>query len=393
MSVCASGASTTRPGVPAGVIIDQQYMQSLLPASIAWLYPYLPYSKTLVIGDVASFCSADPPTFSVPTAAEILNFLTGGSLNDYLTVAGFIDKLIKAYLWSKICMCTSGTTPSPTAPTPPAGLPAINPSDAVTGPLPTPCYTISVPEMTITTTSYAQYFGPVQGPSGVTGVVLRGQASSGSGTPAQNLLDLRQSATSAGTYADLAIIGEVVGQETTSAMAAAGSANFYKIFGKQTGGGTLVSTADIDFYCNGQDPTIPVGCTNCPPDPQMVGLIQQILQLTTLIQRQAVPFGYVSGAVHTGLSGAGALSISGLLGVKVAITTLPTSYGVLGTSPPEHFDLGFITFGTADGFPSAHRLTRNPHVLMPPRCSVYTDLDYDLSPGVVVTITELVREP
>jgi hypothetical protein len=117
------------------------------------------------------------------------------------------------------------------------------------------------------------------------------------------------------------------------------------------------------------------------------------LTLTTLVQRQLAPFAYVPGPVHAGLTGAGAISVAGVVGVKIDITTLPGTLGVEGTSPPKHFDCGFVTFGTIDGFQQAFRVERNPQVLFPDRASVFTDLDYDLAPGVVVTITELVREP
>jgi len=32
-------------------------------------------------------------------------------------------------------------------------------------------------------------------------------------------------------------------------------------------------------------------------------------------------------------------------------------------------------------------------IILPQLCSAFTDLDYDLSPGVIVTITELLRAP
>lgn len=113
----------------------------------------------------------------------------------------------------------------------------------------------------------------------------------------------------------------------------------------------------------------------------------------TLIQRQNAPFGYIAAAVHATLSGAGSFAIQGLLGVKVDITTLPSSYGLSGTSPTEHFELGWITFGTADGYPQSIRVDHDPTVALPPRCGLFTELAYDLAPGVVATITELLREP
>jgi len=62
-------------------------------------------------------------------------------------------------------------------------------------------------------------------------------------------------------------------------------------------------------------------------------------------------------------------------------------------SPDEHFDLGFLTFGTPDGYPTSIRIDHNPQLALPARCGAYTDLAYTLHPGVVATITELRREP
>lgn len=140
-----------------------------------------------------------------------------------------------------------------------------------------------------------------------------------------------------------------------------------------------------------QQPSNVLPC--CPPDVTTQAYLDLILQAVTLIQRQSVPFGYVSGTAHAALSGAGAIAIGGLLGAKVDLTTIPGSYGREGTSPTEFFDLGFVTFGTADGFPSSYRLGKQSNLFLPARCGAYTVLDYDLAPGVVATITELVREP
>jgi hypothetical protein len=147
-----------------------------------------------------------------------------------------------------------------------------------------------------------------------------------------------------------------------------------------------------DDYCNGDTPGgTASGC--CPPDPAVNLLLESVLQLTTLIQRQAVPFAYLTSTVHSGLTGAGSIDIFGLLGVAVTVDTIPDSRGRSGTTPTEYFDLGYITFGVVDGFPHSVKLEHNGQLIMPARCSVFTSLSYDLTPGVEITITELVREP
>jgi hypothetical protein len=151
-------------------------------------------------------------------------------------------------------------------------------------------------------------------------------------------------------------------------------------------------SAQMDYFCNGQVPGETLRPC-CPPDPTFAAQVQEILDLVTLIQRQAVPFAYVPGAVHAGLNGAGTIAISGLLGVKVDVTTVPTPIGREGTTPVEYFDMGWISLGTPDGYPQSYRLEHNPQLLLPARCSANTTLAYDLHPGIVITVTELKREP
>lgn len=138
--VCNGAASTTKPGVPAGVVVDQQYVQSLLPAALAFLYPYLPYMHGLQIGDVGAFCAADPPTFSLPTGPQLLDFLTGNNLTNLSLVNTFLQNLTKAYLWRSLCKCVDNSTPNPVVPpTDPGNLPAVNPSPYVALPTSVPC--------------------------------------------------------------------------------------------------------------------------------------------------------------------------------------------------------------------------------------------------------------
>jgi len=75
------------------------------------------------------------------------------------------------------------------------------------------------------------------------------------------------------------------------------------------------------------------------------------------------------------------------------MTLGPGFLGQEGTSPTEYFDAGFLTWGTPDGWPQSFRLDHDPTLNFPRRAGLFTTLDYDLHPGVTVTITELVREP
>jgi hypothetical protein len=124
----------------------------------------------------------------------------------------------------------------------------------------------------------------------------------------------------------------------------------------------------------------------------MVGALQQILGIVTLLQRQIAPFAYIASTVHAGLTGSGSFAIQGLLGVKLALTSIPAGIGNIAGTPQEFFDVGFVTFGSPDGYDHSVRIEHNPQITLPPRCSAFTTFGYSLPPGVVVDVTELIRE-
>jgi len=131
----------------------------------------------------------------------------------------------------------------------------------------------------------------------------------------------------------------------------------------------------------------------CGPDASVIAMLQTILGQVNLIQRQAVPFAYLSSTAHAGLAGTGSFPISGLLGVSVALTTLPASLGSSVGTPVEIFDAGFVSLGSADGYPQDYRVEHNPTLILPARAGAFTTLGYTFHPGIVATITELIREP
>ncbi len=392
MSICASGASTTKAGVPAGVIVDQAYVKSLLPSGWSWLYDYLPYAKNLAIGDVSSFCAADPPTFSVPTALELLNFITGGNLNDYLTVSTFVQNLTKAYLWHQLCQCTSGATPAaPSASAAPTGIAVVNPPPYVAPSTGQPCfaypdgaqYNVSVGSSTL-----INDFGVWTNSTRI--IITLGNVRSGVTHGNHTWTVTIYDNFSAVLYTSTTTVpsGQFVVLDVPVINAAS-------VVGSVTAPGvTDLATEDVKIYCFGDTPpTSSNPCTNCPPDPFLVGVLSQLASAVQLIQRQSAPFGYVYGTNHTVLSGTGAITIADLIGVSVDVTTQPSSYGTAAGTPVEIFDLGFVTLGTADGYETSRRIDHDGTLFLPPNAGVFTSIGYTLSPGVVVSIRELVREP
>jgi hypothetical protein len=117
-----------------------------------------------------------------------------------------------------------------------------------------------------------------------------------------------------------------------------------------------------------------------------------IEQLLTLVQRQGVPFGYVPGTVHAGLSAAGDFTVADLIGLAVDITTRPATYPSFGGDPDTYHNLGKISVGTGDGWERSWWATHDPYLILPISGAI-TKVGYTFPSGIVATITELVREP
>jgi hypothetical protein len=115
--------------------------------------------------------------------------------------------------------------------------------------------------------------------------------------------------------------------------------------------------------------------------------------MVTLIQRQIVPFSYVDGTVHAGLTDGGTLTVQGLVGVRVDLTTVPSQVSVELATPNELFGAGWINWGTGGMVTASEYITAAAFLSAPRDASLFTELNYSLKPGVIATITELQREP
>jgi hypothetical protein len=393
-SVCVGTvASQRKSGVPTRIYADLQYVSAALPSALQWLSPFLPYLPPIYF-DVDAFCVGEPPAAASLVEATIAAVLAGGEAGAALVAAQLVWGVIQQQLWYQWCECSSGTQPTPPAgQSAPTNLPAVNPP-AQLPPSPTiACYDATEgPNNFIPNQSLTIPLGSVLVGRHATTVRFTVTTSVVVATgPAITFHFVQLDANNA-TISDTAFS---VNNHTTTEVhvipIAFNTVNCRLDTSANATAGTTARTVRVEFFCNGDPPGGTV-TPCCPPDPNLTGMMTQILQYVTLLQRHLVPFAYVSGAVHSALSGAGTISIQGLLGAQVHCTTIPTSYGRAGTSPTEYFDMGFVTFGTADGWPTSFRLERADQLMFPRSCSLYTDLDYDLAPGLVVTITEIKRE-
>jgi len=142
-------------------------------------------------------------------------------------------------------------------------------------------------------------------------------------------------------------------------------------------------------------PVEPTTCTTTEVCQRVADLqitVQRIASMLTLVQRQSVPFAYVPGATHTGLSGNGSIAVQGIHGLSVDITASPSYLGSVSGTPTTKFDYGWVSVGTADGWERSTRLTHDGHLILG-ISGAATLVGYTFPSGVTASIKELVREP
>jgi hypothetical protein len=400
-AVCGGGNSEPQPGLAPAIFATTATLAGILSFfNVSWATGLALYlaSKTY---DLPTFCAIDPPADPGFTAADAIALLDVYNPLVGAPAATKLQQLVDRYAWYQFCHCQSTTTPAaPSAPTAPTGLPQLNPPNL---PNPSsPCSNQAAGPVAVNPANRSTLLGnsgstayvdlPI--PLGATSAVYT-VTNTSAGAVHGSISFTFQGRNAAGGFPFSSAQACLSGVSAGATVQIPSTTTRFTLDAVQTfAGATISDTAScaVQFFCGGATPTQgPSAC--CPPDPVSTGLLQQILGLVTLIQRQAVPFAYVTKTAHSGLTGAGTISINGILGVKVDVTTLPSSLGVTGTTPAEYFDLGWVSLGTPDGYPQSYRLEHNPQLLLPARCSANTDLAYDLHPGVVVTITELAREP
>lgn len=400
-AICTGGGtSSVKPGVQNNIVYLSGGVEALaLVPGLEWL-TLVAIGGGLLAYSLPQICATDPPGWPTFTTDDKIALLVGALHPGWTAAQAKLSDAIQTAIWYQFCKCDAGTQPTqPTPPTDPGGTQLVGPQQ----PAATLCGTwLSAPTVCSSDLATSDLFssvlpppqpGPPACPAGATMVrftlknIVTGIHPDSIDFTYSYFTDLTTQHTPPFTHT-LASGGTFV----QDFVLPPGVTGFGAICARHTNGSNNSNLAQmqIDVYCGGfpGQPTAPC----CPPDGISAAILSQILAQVNLIQRQSVPFAYTPSTTHTGLSGSGVISISGLIGAKVSITTLPASLGRSGTTPLEIFDAGFITFGTADGYPTSIRLEHNPQLMLPARCSAYTDLAYDLHPGVVVTITELLRE-
>lgn len=125
----------------------------------------------------------------------------------------------------------------------------------------------------------------------------------------------------------------------------------------------------------------------------LVGSVAATKTLVELLQRYELPFAYIRGAAHSGISGTGQFAISRLVGVDVDITAKPADTRVIRGNPEYLIDMGWLSIEDDSGMLEEKRLTRDSMLWLPRLMPTALRFNYDLFGGVTIRVTELAAEP
>lgn len=394
-SVCTAGGPSRAKDLTNPVVV-------LSVSAIAALISKFKFTWAQALGflvgqftiDLGPFCAGEPPADPGFTAADAIAMYNITDYNGQLAANAKLRQLIQRFAWYEFCECTSGTQPTaPSAPAAPSGLPVTSPP-SLPGALAVPCRADPIPLLAVTGTQTFNRNGMVFGGLGATSLryTFTNAVNTSGGPDVQWRIDFRDPFHGNVLRRQLNLPMVTPQTFTGTTPIFPDETSIIPVLTAQGGAGLTDTSGLMELFCGNDVPgTADQAC--CPPDPMLQGMLQQILTLVTLIQRQAAPFAYIDGASHPGLSGDGGFDVQGILGVAIDITTLPSSYGLASGTPEELFGLGYVALGTADGHVHAARVEFDKTLVLPPQAGVYTTVGYTLSPGVVATIKELVREP
>lgn len=420
-AICvSSGPSGPKAGLPANLVnvAGAADLFSAIP-ELAFLAP-VSVLLNAVAYNLPTFCATDPPGFQTFTGAEVVAFAANLVGPDYFSFLAKAQDTLATLTWYQSCQCISGA--QPTQPTPPAA-----PADAptITGPASVapsgPCYSqtgippqdlvslgppvVLTPKVSALSAFVDDYYlgaRTVGGLSVVIGyrfpsnatqyTITYHRTSSGGTAGATYQFNHGKTGLSSGREQSLASDSVSIahgGADVVMQYQIIAGQLGIAVFGAISSGTTTdIPSISIQIYCGGiAQPQSPC----CPPDQSSLLLLNAINTAVQLVQRQLAPFSYVASTAHTGISGNGTLSVQGLIGLKVDITTLPSRAGAEFGDPIVYWDLGWINLGTADGFGPRQFISSDPTLLFPISGAI-TVVGYSIPADVTVTITELVRE-
>jgi len=403
MPICSPNTSQPKPGLSDDITLTAPFVATALDTLGApWLAAAFLATAAYINLNLPTFCASDPPADPGVTGADIASLVAFGPGPLTSGAAARVTQLAERLLWPNMCECSAAPiiVAPITPPSAPSGTPQINPVGVVTQPsLPCATYDFHLDVDNACTATYSSFI-PIPPGAHTFSSTTSYQSQAGTTTNAIVVQIFFYDATApfpgsgTGLVDGRRIDGGSPGPfdfNSTFLQAATQFAMY-----AQDGTGPCVSSGSADIHLSFDcSPTGTAGgnpCVNCPPDPTLTASLNAILQMVTLLQRQTAPFAYVSGASHTSLSGTGTVAVQGILGVLLNVS-IPSRAGEVVGTPDTRFSVGWINFGTADGYGPRQFIESDSQVLFPTVNGIWTIVGYSLLPGVTMTLTELIREP
>lgn len=415
-ALCGGGPSQAIPGFNQTVVTTAAAIEGALilfgfPEVAAILGPII----APAVYDLTTFCTTDPPADPGLTNADLRASYNWTSPLDALAAQAKIRQWFLSRYWYQVCECSSVATPAPPALSNPGTI-STNPG-LPTAPSGAKCWDgtqiwpYNPPFQVILDNVLLWADGePLHNNSGVrymmkplpTQVKWTATYNPSGATPADNVFIQVDWSDIAGHVirTDKTGITDSPPKLLTRSLTMAPPAGTDHVqFGAGTTGAAGGSptgsiTVRAEVWCDGQSPSTPASPC-CPPDPIVEQKLSRLEALVTAIY-QSLPaplHSYSSGTAHVGLSGHGTITLSAAaLGVRVDITSDPVTLGSELGSPMYLPGRGYIVpIVNAAPIRSEMHLVYNPQTFQLP--TLTEQIGYSLHPGVVVTITELMRGP
>jgi len=416
-ALCSGGASGPKPGVADTIIFTAGSLSSLLNNKGGfWATLAAPLLGVLAY-EATSLCSTDPPAEPTITTDEYKALLALSPWDDLQSALVKLKDIVTRIVWYDMCECTSVATPGLPVDTldPPANIyiPNYN-GDA------------SCPRLRARVIAQLLPANPVPNTVNITRQLFPGvpvfQSKADANFASQDMVefpvnwsvfDLAASIVSGdGTTGSHSYTVTMYGLQydgsfannifhvsptmaapyaTAQAFRSSGTWQYLVVHASWSSPTTADGILDVSLDMGCSDQTS--GSGGCCTDPNTLSLLGSILTQVNLIQRQQVPFAYVTGTPSTGLTGTGELALQGVIGALVELTAISTIVGEESGTPTQTFEAGWVSWGNADGFTQREWLSNETLVSLPAAAGQFTRLGYTLAVGVTATITPLLREP
>jgi hypothetical protein len=411
---CNGGPSTSKLGAPVQLVLGSATL-GLILGELASQFTVVAPLFDGVVFYAATLCGQDPPPMPVWEASDALVIALGQESPFYAQTFAKMTALIANWAFDKLCDCT-GPAPGPAlvAPSPPpgsaitnptpnqpcfqgnyAGEPPVNPNSSllndvdVTAPLLSTDGRIRTGD---THSNSGQIYGVPAGSTLVTWTGYNPPTASGAGANGQfgfaiwpfdvNMV--------AGSPIPFGPVDGTIAGTYTGMWEIPSWVSFWLLTVRQDDIPGIVAIEpprmQTQVWCGGSVPGGQEAC--CPPDPSITFALNQIInQLQQLAKPQVKA--YTKGNQHLALTGTGSITVAGLFGVQLQLTTgVPTQIQFPGV-PPYERSVGWCSILTGDGMIDEVRITRENQVWASALAPYAITVGYQLNAGFTMSVTEL----